>query len=340
MRIRWRGFELPNRCYCERETLTERYGKFVIEPFERGFGTTIGNSLRRVLISSLEGTAVTSVRFDGAQHEFTAIPGVVEDVTTIVLNLKSLHVRLHTDEPVALTLRKKGKGEVRAADIAPSEKVEIINPDLHLATLADDVEFSAEIMVRKGRGYVTAEEIAEKDAPIGTIPIDAVFSPVERIRYHIEDTRVGQKTNYDRLTVEMWTDGTITPEHAFVEAALILRKHLNPLIKYFELGAELEREAERAGIEDETSRRQRELREKLAMPISILDPSVRAENCLMAANIRTIGDLVSRAEVDLLKIRNFGKATMREIQKKLTDMELSLGMQIAMPEETPAITTE
>ncbi len=340
MRIRWRGFELPTRCLCERETLTENYGKFVIEPFERGFGTTLGNSLRRALISSIEGTAVTSVKFENALHEFTALPGVVEDVTEIVLNLKDLRVRMHGHEPVALMLRKKGKGEIRAADITPDEKVTIINPDLHIAALADDTELIVEMTVRKGRGYMTAEELFEADAPIGTIPVDAVFSPVRRGRYKVEDTRGGQKTNYDRLTLEVWTDGTIDPEHALVEAALILRKHLNPFVKHFELGPELEREAERAAMEDEFARREREMREKLALAISVLDPSVRAENCLLAANVRTVGDLVLMEETEILKIRNLGKATLREIKKKLVEMGLSLGMTAVAPKEPPAIAKE
>lgn len=340
MRVRWRGFELPTRVALEGETATESYGKFVAEPFERGYGTTIGNSLRRVLLSSLEGAAVVSVGIEGVAHEFTAIPGVYEDVTDIVLNVKSLLVRMHTDEPVVLRIEKKGQGEIRASDIAPDAKVEIVNPDLHIATVVDDGGgFEAEFVVKKGRGYKTAEELADAEAPIGVIPVDATFSPVRRVRYYTENTRVGKMTDYDRLVLEIWTDGTVYPEEALVEASLILRKHLNPFVKYFEIGEELEREERRREeLEADFAARQQDLEQKLKQEVKILDLSARAENCLEAAGIRTIGDLVSKTEEDMIAIRNLGKNTLRELRKKVGEMELSFGLQ--PPQEVPASEVE
>lgn len=340
MRVRWRGFELPTRVALEGETATESYGKFVAEPFERGYGTTVGNSLRRALLSSLEGAAVVSVAIEGVHHEFTAVPGVYEDVTDVVLNIKNLLVRMHAAEPVVLRVEKKGEGEVHASDVAPDSKVEIVNPDLHIATIVDGgAEFNAELVVKKGRGYKTAEELTDPESPVGVIPIDATFSPVRRVRYHIENTRVGKMTDYDRLVLEIWTDGTVYPEEALVEASLILRKHLNPFVKYFEIGEELEREERRREeLEADFAARQQDLEEKLKQPLSILDLSARAENCLATAGMKTIGDLVSRTEEDLLAIRNLGKNTLRELKKKVDDMELSFGLQ--PPQEVPAPESE
>ena len=335
MRVRWRGFELPTRVALEGETATATYGKFFAEPFERGYGTTIGNSLRRVLLSSLEGAAVVSVRIDGVAHEFATVEGVYEDVTDIVLNVKNLLVRMHEDEPVVLRIEKKGKGDIRASDIIHDAKVEMVNPDLHIATVVgDDGKFNAEFLVKKGRGYKTAEELAEPDAAIGVIPIDAIFSPVRRVRYVTENTRVGKMTNYDRLILELWTDGTVYPEEALVEASLVLRKHLNPFVKYFEIGEELAREErQREELEADFTARRHELEERLKLPVSVLDLSVRAENCLSAAGVENIGDLVTKTEEELLAIRNLGKNTLRELKKKLGDMELSFGLQL--PQEVP-----
>ena len=329
MRIRWRGLELPTRVVSEQAVSTPTYGMFMVEPFERGFGTTVGNALRRILLSSLEGAAVTSVKIAGAEHEFTAIPGVREDVTDIILNVKSLIVKLHGDEPKTIRLHSEVKGEVSAAMIEADPAVEIINDDLVIATLTDDVVFDMEMVVKKGRGYVPAEEMVdpEEDREIGVIHVDAAFSPVARVRYRTEDTRVGQKTNYDRLVLEIWTNGTVTPEMAMVEAGKILRKHLNPFVQYFELGEQI--------VESRTSEAEEavdtELQRKLAMPAHELELSVRANNCLEAAAITTVGQLASMAESELLKIRSFGKTSLREVKRKLQDMGLSLGMNVSVP---------
>jgi DNA-directed RNA polymerase subunit alpha len=344
MRIRWRGFELPTHVTQEKETANERYGKFAAEPFERGYGVTVGNSLRRVLLSSLEGAAVSSVRVEVAHkgedgkpktthisHEFTAIPGLFEDVTDLVLNLKELRLKLHTDEPVTLRVERRSKGPVKAGDLARDERFEIVNPDLVLCTLTDDITLNLEMVARKGRGYRTAEENITPEMSIGVIPIDSVYTPVRRVRYRVENTRVGQQTDYDKLILEIWTDGTVTPEMALVEASTILRKHFNPFVKYFELGQQMEVTAGAAPagqLEVGEDTGAKELRDKLKLSVSVLEPSVRAENCLAAANIQTLGDLVKMTEGDVLKIKNFGKTSLKEIKKKLADMGLSFGMEI------------
>ena len=329
MRIRWRGFELPTRVVVDRETLTNSYGKFIAEPFERGYGHTIGNSLRRVLLSSLQGAAVTWVRIEGVSHEFTPIPGVREDVTDIVLNLKQLLVRADGDEEQRLRLEKEGEGSVLAGDIATNEKVEIVNPELRICEISDKAAFSAEIGVATGRGYRTAEEyVADRELDLGTIPIDASFSPVRRVRYSTENARVGQRTDYDRLNLEIWTNGAVRAEDALAEASMILRKHLNPFVKCTELGREIpQAEIVRPEIESPEDARMRELREKLAQPVSVLDPSVRAANCLEIEGIRTVGDLVRRPEAEMLKVKNFGKTSLRELKKKLAEMGLSFGIE-------------
>jgi len=328
MRIRWRGLELPTRVLRDEQTSKPTYGRFTVEPFERGFGTTIGNSLRRILLSSLEGAAVTHVRIEGAGHEFTTLPGVMEDVTVIILNVKSLIVRLTTDGPKMMRVAVRGKAgqtlEVRAADIEADPAIEIVNKDQLLATLTADVEFKLEMTVGRGRSYATAEENKpEGDQIMGLIPVDSIYSPVTRVRYRVEDTRVGQRTNYDRLIMEIWTNGTISPEMALVEAAKILRKHLNTFVQHVELGLGLAVEgpvAERLGAEnqpvpDETV---------LARPVSSLDLSVRASNCLASAEVKTIGQLIQWDEASLLKIRSFGKTSLREIKRKLADIGLAL----------------
>ncbi len=326
MRIRWRGLELPTRAVNDQAVSTPTYGRFVIEPFERGFGTTIGNALRRILLSSLEGAAVTSVRIEGAEHEFSAIPGVREDVTDLILNVKSLIVKSHADEPKTVRLHSEVKGEVTAGMIEADPSIEIINDELVVATLTDDVVFDMEMEVMKGRGYVPAEEMVdpEEDREVGQIFVDASFSPVTRVRYRTEDTRVGQKTNYDRLVLEIWTNGTITPEMAMVEAGKILRKHLNPFVQYFEVGEQIV-ESGAAEPEQEVDT---ELQQKLDMPVQELELSVRANNCLEAAKIETVGQLARMNEADLLKIRSFGKTSLREVKRKLQDLDLSLGMEL------------
>lgn len=287
MRIRWRGLELPTRVERDEATSTDTYGRFMIEPFERGFGTTVGNSLRRILLSSLEGSAVTDVRIAGADHEFTSLPGVLEDVTDIILNIKGLVVSLDSDTAKTMRVERREKGEVRAGDFQCDPAIMVLNPELLVATLTEDVEFSDELTVVRGRGYVPASEHTDEDAEIGVIPVDALFSPVTRVRYHTEETRVGQRVNYDRLVMEIWTKGTTRPEDALVEAAKILRKHLNPFVQYFDLGnqvvaAQSRGEQASPAVDDE-------LRQKLERPIATLDLSVRASNCLDAAKIGTVG---------------------------------------------------
>jgi len=336
MRIRWRGLELPTRVVNDQEVSTPTYGRFSVEPFERGFGITVGNSLRRILLSSLEGAAVTSVKIAGAEHEFTSLPGVLEDVTDIILNVKSLIVKSHSEEPRTLHVHSEVKGPVTAEMIEADPSIEIVNGDLVLATLTDNVVFDMEMAVHTGRGYIPAEEMTnpEEDQELGLIAVDAAFSPVTRVRYRTEDTRVGQRTNYDRLVMEIWTNGTITPEMAMVEAAKILRKHLNPFVQYFEVGEQI--------VESGTAEAQQdvdtELQRKLNMSAHELELSVRANNCLEAAKVELVGQLVQMTEADLLKIRSFGKTSLREVKRKLQDMGLSLGMSVPFPpgDERPA----
>jgi len=349
MRIRWRGLELPTRVVRDATVSTGTYGKFVVEPFERGFGTTVGNSLRRILLSSLEGAAVTHVRIRGADHEFTTLPGVLEDVTIIILNVKALIVRLNADGPKTMRVRVRGKPnqqvEVRAGQIECDPAIEIINKDQLLATLTGDVEFDMEMTVGHGRSYATADEhkVEGEDQIIGVIPVDSIYSPVTRVRYRVEDTRVGQRTNYDRLVMEIWTNGTVSPEMALVEAAKILRKHLNPFVQYFELGTGLALEAGVA--DDEAALGQQQPDEaKLALSVSELDLSVRASNCLAAAGIGTIGQLVQMTEADLLNLRSFGRTSLKEVKRKLADRGLSLkgesGDSVDLGEQQEAESTE
>lgn len=322
MRIRWRGLELPNIVRPEKETLTSTYGKFVVEPFERGFGTTIGNSLRRILLSSLEGSAVTQLKIQRVQHEFTTIPGVVEDVTDIVLNVKSLVVKNHTEQTKVLRINRHTKGVVTGADVQTDHTVEVINKEHIIATLTDDVPFEVEMVVSNGRGYVPASEHTPSPE-IGIIPIDAIFSPVTRVRCEIEETRVGQKTNYDRLTMEIWTNGAVHPEMALVEAAKILRKHLNPFIQYAELGQQV---AQRGVGGDPV------LEAKLNQTLAEAGFSGRARNCLEEEGIRIVRDLVGKTADELKQIRNFGEATLQEVEKRLNELGLRLGMRLPVAE--------
>jgi len=328
MRVTWRGLELPTRVEKDTVISTENYGRFYIEPFERGFGTTVGNSLRRVLLSSLEGSAVTSIKINGVDHEFTSMAGVMEDATDIVLNVKSLVIRLQGEGPKTMTVSKKAAGAVTAADIVADPAIEVYSQDTVLVTLTEDIEFEMEMVVENGRGYVpVSERIADADRfdqEIGRIHLDAVYSPVTRVRYTTENTRVGQRTNYDRLILEIWTNGTVSSEMALVEAAKILRKHINPFVQYFELGEEtvtgdVPQEEPEAEVDEE-------LEAKLNTPIQELELSVRASNCLESAKIETVRELVQLTEAELLKIRSFGKTSLREIKRKLADVGLSLGM--------------
>ena len=328
MRIRWRNFELPSQVRMDADTATDGYGKFIVEPFERGFGATIGNGLRRVLLSSIEGTAVTSVKIDGVVHEYSTIPGVLEDITHIVLNFKRLRVRMHTDAPSILRLDVSQSGDVTAGMIEADQNVEIVNPDLTICTLTDDVRFYAEIEVKKGRGYVTAEDNIIDEMEVGTIPLDSIFSPVYRVKYSIENTRVGKFTNYDKLILEIWTDGTVSPEMALVEASKIYRKHLNPFVQYFELKEDLAVEGGVLAPEGDESAKRKEMEELFSKSVDILDLSVRAKNCLDSENILLLRDLVSLTEPEILKVRNFGKTSLKEVKSKLSALGLSLGMNI------------
>jgi DNA-directed RNA polymerase subunit alpha len=326
MRIRWRGLELPTRVVRDDSISTDTYGRFTIEPFERGFGTTVGNSLRRILLSSLEGSAVTQVRIAGADHEFTSLRGVFEDVTDIILNIKTLVVNLDADTPKTMRVERHQPGEVRAGDFVCDPAITVHNPELLVATLTDNVDFSAELTVGRGRGYVPAVEHTTEDTEIGVIPVDALFSPVTRVRYRTEDTRVGQRVNYDRLIMEIWTKGTARPEEALVEAAKILRKHLNPFVQYYDLGEQVTAAHSRA--ERVSPAQNEELRQKLERSIASLDLSVRAGNCLDAAKITTVGELVRMTESDLLQLRSFGKTSLMEVKQKLADIGLALGMNL------------
>lgn len=330
MRIRWRGLELPSRVAEEKEAGTRTYGKFVAEPFERGFGHTIGNSLRRILLSSLEGSAVTRAKIQGVQHEFTTIPGVVEDITDICLNLKSLIVKNHSTATKTLRIEKNQRGVVTGADVICDDQVDVINKDLVIATMTDDVPFSIELTVTNGRGYVPAREHSEKETEPGVIPLDAAYSPVVRVRYKVEDTRVGQRTNYDKLVMEIWTDGTVTPDMALVEAAKILRKHLNPFISYRETGPEMPPEAHLRDMLQQTGYApvDLELEEKLNQSLAELNLSVRATNCLESEGINTVRDLVTRTDDQLLQVRNFGETTLLEVKERLAVLGLRLGMKV------------
>ena len=324
MRIRWLGLELPTRVVRDESISTNTYGRFTIEPFERGFGTTVGNSLRRILLSSLEGSSVTHVRIAGADHEFMSLSGVLEDVTDIILNIKGIIVELDADAPKTMRVERRERGEVRAGDFQCDPAITVFNPELLIATPTDDVSFSAELTVQRGRGYVPATEYIDENAEIGVIPVDALFSPVTRVRYRTEDTRVGQRVNYDRLVMEIWTKGTTRPEDALVEAAKILRKHLNPFVQYYDLGqlvtaADTQEEPVATSVNDE-------LRQKLDASIASLDLSVRASNCLEAAKIGTIGELVRLSETDLLELRSFGKTSLQEVKEKLARLGLALGV--------------
>ena len=328
MRVTWRGFELPERVEKDTMVSNNKYGRFFIEPFERGFGTTIGNSLRRILLSSLEGSAVTSIKIGGVDHEFTSIKGVLEDVTNVVLNVKSLVLRLRSEGPKTMKVSANKAGVITAADIVADPAIEVIDKDVVLATLTQNVKFEMEMVVENGRGYVPASErilaTDRFDQEIGRIQLDAVYSPVTRVRYMTEDTRVGQRTNYDKLILEIWTNGTIAPEMALVEAAKILRKHVNPFTQYSELGEETIAEEIKEEAEEEAFDEQ--LAQKLDSPVQEMELSVRAANCLESEKIETVAQLVKMTEAELLKIRSFGKTSLREIKRKLADMGLSLGM--------------
>jgi len=329
MRIRWRGFELPTRVDKVDGSGLANYAKFHAEPFERGFATTIANSLRRVLLSSIQGAAVRSIRIQGANNEFTTLEGIYEDVTQIVLNIKRLRLRLHSDENVVIRLEKSSAGPVLAGDITPHQDVEIINPDLVVATLTKDVRFVLELDVGSGRGFVPAEAQRIDGAPVGTIAVDSIYSPVQRVAFDVNPARLGKRTDFESLDLEIWTDGSITPELSLVEATNILRKHLNPFVKYFELGRDLEVSA----LGDMVIEGDIERTTLLAKQITALDLSVRTENALRAANIKLVGDLVVMDEGEVSAIRNLTKLATKELKKKLADRGLSFGMRLTQKAE-------
>ncbi len=329
MRIRWREFELPNRVIQDESVSDDSYGMFLAEPFEKGFGHTIGNGLRRVLLSSLEGAAPTHLKIAGADHEFSTLDGVVEDVTQIVLNVKKLLVDMDSEQPCVLRLRHKGKGRVTAASIQEASNCQVVSKDLYICTTSkDDVELDMEITIRRGRGYVTADENYDEDMELGVVPLDSIFSPVQRVRYSVHATRVGKMTNYDKLVMEVWTDGTVSPDLALLEAAKIYRKHLNPFVLPADGGG-----AAPAGIfsglaDADQGGETTSLKEILLRPIASLDLSVRAANCMSEQAIETVGELVGRSKDEMLLVKNFGKTSLKEIEKKLNELNLNLGMDV------------
>jgi DNA-directed RNA polymerase subunit alpha len=325
MGISMKNFEMPKRLVLDDSSYKPTYGKFVAEPFERGYGVTVGNSLRRVLISSIEGTAVTSIKIDGVQHEFSSISGVVEDIPQIILNIKKLILKSHFKVPKPVTINVEKKGAVTAKDIKTDETVEIVNPGLHIATLTKNTPFKVEMEVSRGRGYVPAERNKKDGQPIGVIAVDSIFTPVTKVNFFVENTRVGQITDYDKLILEIWTNGSIEPKEALLYASNIFQRHLDIFVGFGKLPEE-----EEAPEETEEDIK---MREKLKTPISELELSVRSSNCLREARIKTIGDLVKKTEMDMLKYRNFGKKSLAEINKILSGMGLSLGLKFKEAKE-------
>jgi DNA-directed RNA polymerase subunit alpha len=315
----WKDLIRPKRLEVEKETLTPFYGRYIAEPFERGFGITIGNSLRRILLSSLQGAGITSVKIEGVLHEFSAVPGVKEDVTEIILNLKEVRLKLHADGPKTIRVKAEGPKVLKAGDILTGEAVEILNPEHHLATLSRDGKLSMEMVVKSGRGYVPAERNKEENQPIGTLPIDAIFSPIRKVNYTVTNARVGQITDYDKLTLEVWTDGSLSPEEAIAHAAKILKDQLSIFITFEE-----EEEMVVTGEQEEIEK----LNENLFRSVDELELSVRSANCLKHANIKLIGDLVQKTEAEILATKNFGRKSLNEIKQILSEMGLSLGMKL------------
>ncbi len=314
----WQAIIQPKRLEVEEETLSRFYGKFTAEPFERGFGITLGNSLRRILLASLQGAAITALRIDGILHEFSTIPGVREDVTEIVLNLKEVRFKLSSEGPETVFIKTKGEREVTAADIVGNSNVEVLNPEQHIATLASDASLNMDMTIALGRGYCPAEKNRHPNQPIGTIPIDAIFSPVRKVNYTVTHARVGQITDYDKLTFEIWTDGSVTPEDAVAYAAKILKTQLKLFINFEEDIEPLP--------EEKTTKTQ--VNENLYRSIEELELSVRSSNCLRNANIRYIWELVQKTEGEMLKTKNFGRKSLNEIKEILSEMGLTLGMKI------------
>jgi DNA-directed RNA polymerase subunit alpha len=320
----WKGFQRPKRLEFERETLTDRFGRFYAQPFERGFGTTIGNAMRRVLLSSIEGAAITAVKIDGVLHEFSPIPGVVEDATDIILNLKQIPLKLHTDATKTLYLRVDKPGVVRAKDIETDADVEILEPEAHIATIAEHGKLHMELRMKRGRGYVSADKNFDEDLGIGWIPIDSVHSPVKKVNYLVEAARLGQTTDYDKLTVDVWTNGSVTARDAVSLAAKLVRDHLNIFVNL--------EDAEEDAQEGQTDQQRAVVtNENLDKSVEELELSVRSYNCLKNANIRTIRELVQKTEAEMLRTKNFGRKSLNEIKEILHGMGLSLGMRLDQP---------
>ncbi len=328
----WKSFQRPKRLECDTDTLTDRFGRFHAQPFERGFGTTVGNALRRVLLSSIEGAAVTAVKIDGVLHEFSPIPGVVEDATDIILNLKQIPIRMHVDQTKTLYLRSENAGEVKAGDIETDADVEILEPDVHVATVSEGGSLNMEMRVNRGRGYVSADKNFAEDLGIGWIPIDSVHSPVKKVNYLVEAARLGQTTDYDKLTVDVWTDGSVTARDAVSLGAKLIRDHLNIFIN---IDDPLE-----APQEPEADREPQIANEHLDKSVEELELSVRSYNCLKNANIRTIRELVQKTEPEMLRTKNFGRKSLSEIKDLLTQMGLTLGMRLDAPADTESVSTE
>jgi DNA-directed RNA polymerase subunit alpha len=320
----WKGFQRPKRLDFERETLTDRFGRFYAQPFERGFGTTIGNALRRVLLSSIEGAAITAVKIDGVLHEFSPIPGVVEDATDIILNLKQIPLKLHVDYTKTLYLRVDKPGIVRAKDIEGDADLEILEPEAHIATVSEGGKLHMELRMKRGRSYVSADKNFDEDLGIGWIPVDSVHSPVKKVNYLVEAARLGQTTDYDKLTIDVWTNGSVTAQDAVSLAAKLIRDHMNIFINLEDVvdqPAEAQADTPRSGA----------LNENLDKSVEELELSVRSYNCLKNANIRTIRELVQKTEAEMLKTKNFGRKSLNEIKEILHTMGLSLGMRVDQP---------
>jgi DNA-directed RNA polymerase subunit alpha len=319
--MKWKNLQMPKNVEADEKTSTNRYGKFTIEPLERGFGVTLGNALRRVLLSSLPGAAVTAVKIEGVQHEFSTLPGLKEDVPEILLNLKQMRFKIHSDGPKMALFDARGKNEVKAGDLKADPDIEVLNPELHIATLNKDGEFRGEVEVGPGRGYVSAENQVVQDRPIGVLPVDSMFSPVTKVNFEVENTRIGQRIDYDKLTLEIWTDGSIIPSDALAYGAKILKDHFALFVHFEE---EIVEE-----IEEEVDEEFLRIKTLLERSVEELELSVRSSNCLKAANIKTIGDLVQKSEGEMLKYRNFGRKSLKEIADILASMNLQFGMDVS-----------
>ena len=324
----WKGFQKPKRLECNMESLTPTFGEFHAQPFERGFGTTIGNALRRVLLSSIEGAAITAVKIEGVRHEFSSINGVTEDTTDIILNLKQMPMKISVDHPEVIYLKAEGRGEVKAGHIETNPNVEILDPDIHIATLSEEGRLEMELRVKPGRGYISADRNFDPDLGIGYIPIDSIHSPVRKANYRVEDARLGQTTDYDRLVLEVWTNGAVSPQDAVGLASKLLKDHMMIFINF---------EEDSVVVVDPADTSTARFNENLNRSVDELELSVRSYNCLKNADIRTIGELVQKSEADMLKTKNFGRKSLNEIKEILHGMGLTLGMDLeAQSAETVA----